>query len=565
MSRLVRPYLRRRSPLLAFAAAIVLLVPMLPAAPSAVAAPPTTGVTSPPVDQSNFGPVADWGSTTGTDGRVYMADQNGRALQLHGFNMKTQDPAGEMTDALLDQAAQRGLDHYRMSIYWQLLEPTKGNYNQVYLDNIVTAIKRCAAHGIRVILDMHQDVYGQSFGSLGIPTWATATDPSDPPFVAQPSWPLDYLQPAVQTAFDRLYDDPVLRQAQIDVWLKVVDAVKGLPGVLGYDLMNEPFGKIRPGEDLLSAAKRVESDQLTKMYQRLTDAIGAVDPAHWIFIEPPNLASLGIPTSLGKVNGPKVALYPHMYDTSLETSTYDPNSTSYSFDPNFFTSWADAITTYTAKYPIPMLIGEWGIARPEAHSMDEFVRQTLSTLDRVSSGWSQFVLCDGTSGYCSLDAEGNDKANIGQIFEPYARAIAGAPTASTYDFTTRTLRVTYRDNGATGATEIFIPESRAYPEGFQVTSDDATGTWSHTFDAATGVLSVTLPKTSGDHDICVGPAGSTGPCTAPATLPTTPPTTPHATLPAAPAATSPVKPKHPTPPATLPVAAPQNIKPTYTG
>ena len=540
MSRLLRPFLHRRSPMLALAAAFALLVPMLPATPTAVAAPSGTGVTSPPVDQSDFGPVADWATTTGTDGRVYFADKNGRALQLHGFNYKTQDPAGEMTDAWLTQAAERGLDHYRMTIYWQLLEPTQGNYDEAYLDNIVTAINRAAAHGIRVILDMHQDVYGQAFDSMGAPTWATRTDPADPPFEAQPSWLLDYLQPAVQTAFDRLYDDPILRQAQIDAWMKVVNKVKDLPGVIGYDLMNEPFGKIRAGEDLFSAAKRVERDQLTPMYQRLTDAISAVDPAHWVFIEPPNLASLGIPTSLGKVNGPKVALYPHMYDTSLEGSTYDPNSTSYNFDPGFFKSWSDAITTYTDKYPMPMLVGEWGIAKPEAHSMDEFVRQSLATMDKVSSGWSHFSFCDG-GGYCSVDATGNDRPNVDQIFEPYARAIAGAPTASTYDFASRTLLVTYRDNAATGTTDIFIPESRSYPEGFQVTSKDATGSWSRSFDEATGVLSVTMAKTSGDHDICVQPAGSTAPCIPP------------------------VAPQNPTPPTTSPVATPQSVKPNYTG
>lgn len=490
-------------------ASVGIVASALLVATSFLGAPNAGSVTAPPVDQSSFGPIAQWSTVTGTDGRVYIADANGRALQFHGFNIKTGDPAADVTDDILAKAAARGMDHLRLSIFWQYIEPTQGNYDEAYLDEVRGAIHRAQAHGIRVILDMHQDVYGAAFNSKGAPLWATRTDGAS--FTPQSSWLLDYLQPAVQNAFDHFYEDDDLQQAYQDMWLKVVDSFKDEPGLLGYDLMNEPFGKMYPGEDLFTAAKRVESQQITPMYQRLTDAISSVDQDHWVFIEPPNLASLGVATSLGNVTGPRVAMYPHMYDTSLESSTYDPNSTDYTYDPAFFTNWANAITTYTDKYPMPMMIGEWGIALPEAHSMDAFVRDTLATLDRVSSGWSMFNFCEG-SGYCPLDSSGNDRPNIGQIFEPYARAIAGQPTASTYDFATRQLKVTYRDNDATGATEIFVPESRSFPNGFKVlTSDDGA---SHTFDAETGVLSVTLPKTkskaktTGDHAICVVPSDS---------------------------------------------------------
>ncbi len=487
----------------ALVAVLALLATVVPA--QGAGADAEVRVAAPPVDEQTFGPVSAWGTTTGTDGRVYIADAQGRALTLHGFNDKTSDPAATLTDEMLAAAAERGLDHYRMTIYWQFLEPTEGVYDEAYLDSVVTAMRRAEAHGIRVILDMHQDVYGEAFGSLGAPAWATETDGL--PYEPQESWLLDYLQPGVQRAFDNLYEDPRLRQAQIDVWLHVVERVKDEPALLGYDLMNEPFGEMRPGEDLITAAARVEREQITPMYQRLTDAIAAVDPDHWVFIEPPNTASLGIETAMGPVHGPKVAFYPHMYDTSLETSTYDPDSVDYSYDPGFFGSWSGAITSYVDKHPMPMLVGEWGIARPEANSMDAYVREALTTLEAVASGWSHFEFCFG-SGYCSVDEAGHDRPNVGQIFVPYARAVAGAPTASTFDFDRRVLRVVYRDSTAEGPTEIFVPESRVYPGGFAViTSDDGGGSSSH-FDPATGVLSVTIPATGGDHAVCVVPADS---------------------------------------------------------
>jgi endoglycosylceramidase len=467
------------------------------------------------------GNVAAWSTTTGTDGRVYIADEQGRALQFHGFNVKTPTPEATVTDALLADATSRGLDHLRLSVFWQDLEPTQGTYDETYLDQVVTVLDRAERHGIVVIIDMHQDVFGESFNSRGMPAWATRTDGHS--YEPQASWLLDYLQPAVQAAWEHLYEDADLRQAQIDAWLHIVNRVKDHPAVFGYDLLNEPFGKIRDGETLFTAAERVESQQLTPMYQRLTDAISAVDADHWVFIEPPNLASLGVVTSLGRVTGPKVAVYPHMYDPNIELATYTPDGV-IQLDPAFFDTWANAITNYTRANPMPMLVGEWGIANPDVAGMDTFVERSLATMDRVTSGWSVFNMCRGT-GYCPLDASGNPRPSIGQIFQPYARAIAGAPTSTAWNRSTSSLRVDFADNAATGTTEIYLGAANAYPDGWTVTTTDASGTWSSTYNEATGVLSVTTADTGGDHAICVAPVGAADPCAAtPVSAPTPAPT-----------------------------------------
>jgi endoglycosylceramidase len=474
------------------------------------------------------GPVAEWRTTTGADGRVYIADSMGRALQFHGFNVKTGAPAADVTDQLLADAAARGLDHLRLGFFWQDLEPTQDHFDEAFVAQLVTVLDRAQRHGIVVILDMHQDVYGEAFDSRGIPAWATRTEGL--PFEPQANWLLAYLQPAVQAAFDHLYDDADLRQQQIDAWLHVVEAVKGHPALWGYDLLNEPFGRQRPGEDLITAAARVEREQLTPMFQRLTDAISAADPDHWVFFEPPNLASLGVPTSLGEVRGPKVAIYPHMYDPAIEAATYSPDGT-IQLDPTFFAKWADAITTYTDTYRIPMLVGEWGIAHPEVKGMDEFVARSLQTLDQVASGWSMFQMCRG-SGYCPFDADGQAREAIGQIFQPYARAIAGAPVDTRWDPATRTLRVRFDDDeSANGPTEIFLDAQGSYPDGWRVETSDLDGTWGQLTDAS-GVLAVTTPRTGARHAICVKPTTAPRGCSAgdvtppPTTSPNTPTTRP---------------------------------------
>lgn len=535
------------------ATAVVVASALVPGAAPSAAGPAAGGArvqAPPPLRGAPItapGPVAGWSTTEGTDGRVYIADEQGRALQFHGFNVKTPDPAAA-SDALLADAAARGMDHMRLSFYWNLLEPQQGAWDEAYLDAVAAAMDRAAAHGILVIVDMHQDVFGEAFGDRGIPAWATRTDGE--PFVPQEVWFLNYLQPAVQAAWEHLYEDVDLRQAQIDAWLHVVDRVRGHPALLGYDLLNEPFGKIRPGESLFQAAERVEREQLTAMYQRLTDAISAVDPDHWVFVEPPNLASLGIPTSLGEVRGPKVALYPHMYDPDIESATYTPGGV-VEYDAAFFPRWAAATTPTTDRVSVPLLVGEWGIAQPDRPGMDAFVRDALATLEQVGSGWSVFNFCRG-SGYCPLDASGADRPAIGQIFQPYPRAIAGSPTTSHWDPTTHTLRVTFADSAATGATEIYV-HLPAFPDGWAVEAGDPSGTWSHEFDAATRVLSVTTPDTGGTHTICVRPADAAAGCAGapPVPAPPAPPDDPGGS-----------------PGGALPVAGPARPvpgRPSYTG
>ena len=491
------------------------------------------------------GPVAEWGTVTGTDGRVYISDSSGRAQILRGFNMKTDDPANDVTDAILANAAARCMDHIRVAFYWQYLEPEKDQIDEAFLDQLETVLDRAQKHGIRVIFDMHQDVYGEAFGSEGIPTWATRDDGL--PFEAQDNWLLSYMQPAVQAAFEHLYEDPDLRQEQIDAWMAVVNRVKDHPNLIGYDLMNEPFGKIREGEDIFTAAARVESEQLTPMYQRLTDAISAVDSDHWVFIEPPNLASLGIATSLGQVHGPKVAFYPHMYDPDIEMATYSEGG-KVQINPEFFTKWADAITTYTDKYPMPMLVGEWGIASPEKPGMDAFVDLALKTLEETTSGWSHFQMCWG-GGYCPFDSAGNARPNIGRIFQPYPRGIAGRPEMSRWDPNTRTLRISFTDGSAQGPTSIYLDREATYPNGYVVETSDANGSWTQAYDADTDMLSVDTPDTGGRHVICVKPQGSAPGCTA---EPTAPPSSTTTTTPGS-------------RPNTAPPARPVSSNPSYTG
>jgi len=463
---------------------------------------PTGGTTPTPASASSsgVGAVASWGQIAGTDGRQFIADGQGRARLFRGFNIKTRDPAKDASDELLAAGQARGFNLLRLSVYWDQFEPEKGKYDEAYLKAVGETLDRAAEHDILVIIDFHQDVFGPAFGDHGVPVWATRDDGL--PYTKHEVWLQNYLEPAVQAAWEHLYEDADIRQAQMDSWTMIATRFGRHPAVLGYDLLNEPFGQFKPGEDLIAAATRVQAVQLTAMYQRLTDAIRTVDPDRWVFFEAPNVASLGIPVALGEVKGTKLAYFPHFYDPSIETATYAPGGVIDGFEPEFFTKYEKAITPYIEQHTYPALIGEWGLAHPDRPGMDDFVARSLALMDRIGSGWTVFNWCQG-EGYCPIDAAGQDRPNIGQIVQPYARAIAGDPTSFVWDPKASTLTLVYADGDATGPTELVIPPS-SYPKGWTVEVDGAPAQTAPD-PADPLVVRVTTPANGSAHTVKLHP------------------------------------------------------------
>ncbi|MFN7955999.1 MAG: hypothetical protein U0610_30075 [bacterium] len=56
---------------------------------------------------------------------------------------------------------------------------------------------------------------------------------------------------------------------------------------------------------------------------------------------------------------------------------------------------------------------------------------------------------------------------------------------------------------ASGTTEIYVPESRLYPDGWDLIMSDTEGSWSSRWDATREVLSLTTPQTRASHVVRV--------------------------------------------------------------
>ncbi|MGK5631805.1 glycoside hydrolase family 5 protein [Streptomyces sp. URMC 123] len=477
--------------LLTLTAALALLLPG-PVLPGPVSATASAAEARGPVPASaaeGRGSVPARGAQT--RGSVPpLTDEAGRTLTLRGWNVEDKthrgaDALSAVTERHFRDLRAHGFNTARLLVFWDDLEPERGRYSGRYLDRIERILDWAWRHRVRVVLDAHQDVYGPAFGHRGVPEWATRTDGL--PFTPHPDdWFAEYFEPAVQAAFDHLYRDRDLQRAQARMWQVLAGRLAGHPALLGYDLINEPMGRMLPGEDLATAARRIEAEQLTPMYNRLADAIRAVDRRTWLFVEPTPIVGEGVPTGLGRIDDPRVVYAPHFYNAAMEAGAdYDPSA-------GWIERYEAAVTRYPAEHRVPVVVGEWGPLNSELPNMGRFYDDALASLERYGSGWAGYVWCYG-GGYCALDADGRLRKNKERTARPYAPAVAGRVAEDRYDPAARTYRLRFAPGAGPGSgpgaaydmgpgsrggvSELSLPPTA---EGWRVTVEGPATAWPRT-------------------------------------------------------------------------------------
>lgn len=501
--------------------------------PSATASP--TATVTPTVTSSLTPTSTATTSPTATETAIvsvhqqFVTDAQGRALILHGLNVtgSAKDDPLRMPWITPADAARVGHDWgfnmVRFLIFWDAIEPQEGQYDDAYLDRVAERVAWFANVGIYVILDMHQDVYGHvasdgtTLGFDGAPGWAARTD-GLPHHLVDP-WGLTYVQPGVKRAFDNFWNDAGpnkdILEHYVAMWAHVADRFKNVPGILGYDLMNEPFAGSAAAGDIAGlpfgdavASKNFQETRYLSFHNRVIAAIRAVDANGWIFYEPLAMpANNGGPSYLPKLTDPRsgenrLVYFPHMYAIIPElTSHYDPANT-----PEL-DSWIHVRTAELADLKVPMAIGEFGMAWNAGGDPLGYLQKILNSADEITSGWAYWAYDPGNwAPITGPDLHESPNANI--LVRTYAQRVAGRPIRYQYDPTTRVFDLTFVDQpGVSGTTEIYVPAQRFYSTGWRLEVSDADGTWTSTWDGVKEVVSVTTPPTAGVHQIRVSPSG----------------------------------------------------------
>lgn len=391
------------------------------------------------------------------EGRHFV-DASGRVVILRGVNVAgnakvppfrpAEDPA------IFDPLKAWGMNVARLLFTWEAYEPAPGAYDEGYLDYYAAAARAAWDRGLYVIVDFHQDAFSRfTIGGCGdgFPAWALP--PSISP--AQPDngpacedWGLRMIKDSdMHAAWASFYADETGARTRYLAMLKSVAArLEGEPGVIGYDIMNEPWGD--------------EVMDLAPFHNDATAAIREASPSAIIFVSPRALTSSGEPTKLPPPAFSNAAYAPHFYDaTVLLFKTWSGTQPTEAF----------ANMTGTAEaWGVPLFLGEFG-APAETVNGDLYMNAMYRRLDEGLASGAQWVYTPGWTPEAKDGWNAEDLSIVDDLGRtrpnfrprPYPRRISGAPVSllvtSEQTIRENRLEIEWDHDPKTGETEIFMP------------------------------------------------------------------------------------------------------------
>ncbi len=357
---------------------------------------------------------------------------DGRAAILRGVNLSgAQKNAPYLDDKqLADYQRIRtdwGMNAVRFVMTWAAVEPDEGRYDDAYLDGVAERLGWAQASGLAVVLDMHEDVYGEGFGFDGAPRWA-CDEARYAAFVPQMPWFVNTIDPNVEACVDDFYTRADLRQRFAAAWRHVAQRLGAAPAVVGFDVLNEPEWGSYSIFDF-------EQDRLTPLYLEVAAAVRAAAPGWVAFLEPGASRNAGIATGLTKMPIADVVYAPHSYDQSAEGGG--------GFDPSHRQQILDNVGKLAGEahaLDAGLWIGEYG-GVASAPGIVDYMTAQYDAAGQVSAG-TMYWSYDKSDGYGLLAPDGSEKSELLDVLvRPYPERVAGDPISYAFDAATADLHV----------------------------------------------------------------------------------------------------------------------------
>lgn len=389
----------------------------------------------------------------------HLRDPEGRAVILRGANVSGRHKTPPYLDFHEQPDYERmhddwGMNSVRFLILWAAIEPEQGVYDEAYLDEVATRMEWAANAGLLVVLDMHQDLYGEGFGGDGAPRWTCAQEHYDAYEPTEP-WFANYANEHMVACYDNFWSSEELLSHYVEAWRRVANRLADSPAVIGIDPMNEPFwGSTGPST--------FEQEDLGPLYERIIPAVRESAPDWVAFLEPGASRNLGFATSLEPFSFSDIVYSPHSYDSLAEGGEGFDDERREALVSNYDlfrqeAEWLDAA----------LWIGEYGGIATDP-GIVEYMDAQYDGAGAVSAGTCYWTYT-ASEGYGMLDPEGNEKpALMDTLVRPYPARVAGAPIAYRFDEGTRVFSLEYEpDDDISAPTEIVVP-TRVYPAGVEV-------------------------------------------------------------------------------------------------
>lgn len=364
-----------------------------------------------------------------------LADAHGRTVHLRGVNAGGRakfapyapfeyDDWDRDLDAYLDRAASWGIDVLRVPFTWAALEPTPGDDDEAWLARYDALLDGAAARGMWTIVDAHQDIYSEVYCGDGFPAW-TVEDPPDPHHDC-PDWFLAYVSgdPEVDAAFDAFWADTRgTRTAFGAMWDRMVDHHAERPGVIGYELLNEPH---RGTAD----ADTWGAEVYTPFVASLAARAQARDPDALVFFDASGLDAVDRTPDFPRPEGENLVFAPHFYDASAFLGgTPDPDDVH-----DGLAQWADV----RDDWEMPVLIGEVGVD-PDSEAAGVFAEAVWGAVGELGLGttWWEYSVADeawNEEHLSIVDGAGVEaEVLVEPLARPYPALLAGADPVTTAD------------------------------------------------------------------------------------------------------------------------------------
>lgn len=452
-----------------------------------------------------------------------IVDRCGRVVILRGANVEasskgdTQAGTHLPTTPLGGQSTLQlwGWNSVRFLVFWGKIEPTKGVFDDAYLDGVQRWLDWYARHDIHVVLDMHQDLYAWAVGGDGAPDWAV--DTRGAPITKIPDgqpWYLQGASPAVQNAYQSFWN-PTTGQEDLEAeYFKalghLVERFARHPAVIGYDVMNEP--SFANGDLAATLAIQPQAQagtfvnpNLTAFMQRGIDTVRAHDRDAWVMVEPTSVLNVfpyAGDLEFEKLHDPRKGLPRLTYAGHLyQQQVHDGKG--YPEDDPYLATWERLRSAEAKRMKGSLWIGEWGGA--DQPRMDAYVAELMAMADRNMAGWAIWSWDPG--GWSPVASDGTTaSANGKRLMRVQPRAVAGTPGSFSWDPGSKVFRMEWAGRAdVVGPTELAVPAT-LFPAGIGVVLDGASA--EPDWDQERSVLRLTPPRSRGDHVVCVAPKGS---------------------------------------------------------
>ncbi|MCX7072220.1 MAG: cellulase family glycosylhydrolase [Gammaproteobacteria bacterium] len=461
--------------------AVVAATPKPPAAPAIEQPAPAASPVAAPVAVPAHQQLRHQGG--------WMVDRDGRVVILHGVNAVWKrapyappDSVDGFTAADADWLAEHGFNAVRLGVLFAGVMPQRGVIDHDYLDRMDRVVKLLAARQIYVMIDFHQDLFGESYSGEGFPTWA---QPARTDGLLRAGFPLGYVTPRVSRAFDGFWNDPQgLQAAYAQAWVAVAKRWRDADYLMGYDLINEPWGGshwpvcARPG-----GCARFELDKLQPLYEQVLAGIRAVDPDNIVWLEPQVLFEFGADSHLGSrpIADAQLGLSWHNYCIAapLVKATGAAESQTCSKLSRRVYRNADTVARRLGSASV---LSEFG-ASDDAPD----IARVAGRADEHRVGWMYWSYKDwgdpttqgqGTGAQSMFqrdtDLASVKRAKLMALERPFPQAIAGVPLDYGFDAASRRFTLRYSTTLASGrkaprdaVTLIHVPALH-YPDGYTV-------------------------------------------------------------------------------------------------